>query len=108
MSFNQKTTHKAIKQHRREFCGKAISPGENYTRVFIADSSRGYSYKLHTFCDDIADVEHKDARYDDVTLDHLFDCARDRVQYVKDNADMAEHYGITVEQVNFVFGEVAA
>ncbi|MBU2113682.1 MAG: hypothetical protein KKE94_07895 [Gammaproteobacteria bacterium] len=108
MSFNHKTTHKAIKQHRCAFCCKAISPGETYAKVFIADCGDVWGYKIHSFCDDIAEVEHKESGYDDVTLDHLFDCARDRVQYVKDNADMAEHYGITIEQVNFVFGEVSA
>tara|TARA_Y100000114_G_C11615188_1_gene257040 strand:+ start:249 stop:575 length:327 start_codon:yes stop_codon:yes gene_type:complete len=108
MSFHRKTTHKAIKPHRCAFCCKEISVGETYGRVFIADCGDVWSYKIHSFCDDIAEKEHRESGYDDLTLDMLLDCARDKVQYVKDNADIAEHYGITVEQVNFVFGEVAA
>ena len=106
MSFSQTIKHKAMKQHRCEFCRKAIAAGETYCRVFVADGGQGYSYKSHTFCDDIAHAEHKEASYDDTTLDILMDCARDRVHDAKNNADMAEYYGVTVEQINFVFGEV--
>lgn len=107
MSFYHKTKHKAIKQHKCAFCCKEIAVGETYSRIFIADSGDVWNYNMHSFCDNIAELEHKEADYnEEMTLDCLYECARDRVNYVKDNANMAEYYGITVEQVAFVFGVV--
>ncbi|MEN3158252.1 hypothetical protein ABC502_07705 [Alkalimonas sp. NCh-2] len=107
MSFSTVTTRTARKEHKCEFCGKPIAKGESYQSVFIANEGSAYSYKLHMFCDDICNTEAREAdEYS--TLDFLFDCARDRVTYVKDNADMADYYGVTEEQISFLFGEVAA
>lgn len=107
MSFSTATNRTARKEHKCEFCGKPIVKGDDYQVVFIADSGTGYSYKMHTFCDDICNQEAREAA-DESTLDFLFECARQRVYDEQNNASIAEYYGVTAEQISFVFGEVSA
>jgi hypothetical protein len=105
--FSTKTTRLAMKPHKCEFCGKEIAKGETYERVFVVDG-KAYDYALHTFCDSISQSELAEGGYEETTLDLLLDCARDKVLGEKNNVVMADFYGVTVEQITFVFGEVAA
>lgn len=102
-SFSQKVSRKANKPHKCEFCKKEIPKGEIYARVFVVDDGV-YSYSMHEFCDTIALEEAREAGNEDCTLDFLYDCAYQKVFDEKDHESSAQFYGVTPEQINFIFG----
>lgn len=54
------TTHKAIKQHRCDWCLQLIEPGETYKRYRFFDGSEASTIKMHAECFDAMQDEARE------------------------------------------------